>query len=353
MANRKSSFSAILIAGLSIAAFTPSVLAQAYAITDLNASAGTVESSNPVLGPSGQIVYYTQTGVILESGGTQTNLGAQFDQGTGVNSSGQVSGLVGYYEPGYYSGGTVTDLTPDLPPGPTNMAYGINDSGQVVGEEFASDAFLYSNGVVNNIQPSGTTGGARAINNAGQVVGVANSSMFLYSSGTATILNPVSTLSPTFTIPQSINNSGQVVGRAGLADSAEHAFVYSVSINTLSDLGTLGGADSAARGNNDSGQIVGWSALANGDPDLSIDQHAFLYENGTMTDLNLLIPSNSGWTLESASSINDLGEIVGVGINPSGQEDDFLLTPVPEPASVSLILLGGAGLLIRRRRVGH
>ncbi len=45
-----------------------------------------------------------------------------------------------------------------------------------------------------------------------------------------------------------------------------------------------------------------------------------------MYDLNSLIPSSSGWTLEDAYGINDYGQIVGVGII-NGLEHAFLLTP--------------------------
>ncbi len=49
---------------------------------------------------------------------------------------------------------------------------------------------------------------------------------------------------------------------------------------------------------------------------------------GTMHDLNDLIVSASGWVLNSANAINDLGQIVGNGTNPSGQTHAFLLNPV-------------------------
>ena len=49
---------------------------------------------------------------------------------------------------------------------------------------------------------------------------------------------------------------------------------------TLSDLGTLGGSDSHARGTNDKGQVVGYSDTAG-----NVDSHGFLYSDGTMTDL--------------------------------------------------------------------
>jgi len=48
--------------------------------------------------------------------------------------------------------------------------------------------------------------------------------------------------------------------------------------------------------------------------------------------MNSLIPSDSGWTLESATAINDRGEIVGRGDfhrAAQGHDDDrgFLLIP--------------------------
>jgi len=50
----------------------------------------------------------------------------------------------------------------------------------------------------------------------------------------------------------------------------------------MTDLGTLGGTESLARGINDSGQVVGYSATASG------HWYAFLYYGGTMADLGTL-----------------------------------------------------------------
>ena len=60
---------------------------------------------------------------------------------------------------------------------------------------------------------------------------------------------------------------------------------------------------------------------------------AFVWSTtGGFQDLNSLIPSDSGWTLESATAINDRGEIAGRGDYhraTSGHDDDrgFLLIP--------------------------
>ena len=75
----------------------------------------------------------------------------------------------------------------------------------------------------------------------------------------------------------------------------------------MTDLGTLGGPNSEATGLNYVGstQVVGTSDVAGG------GTHAFVYERGTMTDLNSRLPAGSGWVLEAATAINDSGEIVG------------------------------------------
>ena len=72
-----------------------------------------------------------------------------------------------------------------------------------------------------------------------------------------------------------------------------------------------------------------------------------------MQDLNNLIAPTSGWTLEEANGINDLGQIVGGGYNSSGQWHAFLLTPIPEPSTFVLLAAGAVGLLgfAWRRRV--
>jgi hypothetical protein len=68
-----------------------------------------------------------------------------------------------------------------------------------------------------------------------------------------------------------------------------------------------------------------------------------------MVDLNTLVEpmSGAGWILQSAQSINDLGQIAGYGMfDPDGPggavavERGFLLTPIPEPSTIVLVVLG-------------
>lgn len=67
------------------------------------------------------------------------------------------------------------------------------------------------------------------------------------------------------------------------------------------NLGSLGGEGSSALGINDAGTVVGWATTSAG------QRHAFMYNNGLMTDLGTLV----GGTASEAHAINDQDVIVG------------------------------------------
>jgi len=58
-------------------------------------------------------------------------------------------------------------------------------------------------------------------------------------------------------------------------------------------------------------------------------EHAFLWRSGQASDMDSLVPANSGWILEEATGINDLGQICGSGKH-NGKEQAFLLMPVSQ-----------------------
>lgn len=107
------------------------------------------------------------------------------------------------------------------------------------------------------------------------------------------------------------------------------------------DVGTFGGDFSEAKDVNNLGQVVGSARYADN------TSGAFIYENGTLFDLNALVEAGTGWQLTDATGINDRGQIVGTGITADGYEHAFLLTPntVPVPAAVWLFTSGLVGLL--------
>jgi probable HAF family extracellular repeat protein len=130
---------------------------------------------------------------------------------------------------------------------------------------------------------------------------------FLWEKG---VLKDLGTLGGDFGIPIWINDAGDVVGEATVADNqATHAFLWRNGVMT--DLGTLGDY-SHATAVNSKRQVVGWYYVSGRtEPPF---RHAFIWDGGQMFDLNTLIPANSDLELVTADNINERGEIVGAGV---------------------------------------
>lgn len=211
--------------------------------------------------------------------------------------------------------------------GSQSYATGIDWLGTVVGASLlpgdsVTRAFIYQNGAMSQL--GATLGGsntvAHAIGESGEVVGRADlpgnttHHAFLYANGTTTDLGTLGTNSEAY----GINPSGIIVGRSQLTNGVQRAFRYAGG--TLQDLGTLGGAASEAHGINAGGAIVGWAETSTG------ARRAFIWRNGVMTDLNSLIPGGSGWILEAATGIEEMGAVVGYGTH-NGVRRAFVLWP--------------------------
>jgi len=110
-----------------------------------------------------------------------------------------------------------------------------------------------------------------------------------------------------------------------------HAYLWRNGVKT--DLGTVPGIDPLTGGSgavaiNSKTQIVG---IANTCDFSVID--AFLWEKGSMADLNTLVPPGSAMHMFIAVYISDRGEITGFGTLPNGDVHTFLLIPCGEGAA--------------------
>ena len=101
----------------------------------------------------------------------------------------------------------------------------------------------------------------------------------------------------------SINNSGQVAGHAETADGRSHAFVY--TDGALFNLGTLGGADSYAYRISDSGFVIGRSGNKGG-----LNRAFVTTLNSPMFDMSSL-DGRLGGSFSAAIGINRSGQVVG------------------------------------------
>ena len=233
---------------------------------------------------------------------------------------------------------------------PTTTAIDINNRGQILfGAELPSGRFSEAQ------NPDGSKFGfnggevATGINNQSQIVGYrlgsgrrgAGVGIFQDGQQVITLTGPgycsvsVSCFSRE-TVASGINDRGQVVGYGpidSIVNSPVRALFWSDPKRDAIGqyLGSLGGhstdyfnRSSAATSINNSSQIVGYSYLPDG------QQRAVMWENGVLVDLNTQLAVDSGWTLASATKINDVGQIIGTGLI-NGQEQGYLLTPEPVP----------------------
>jgi probable HAF family extracellular repeat protein len=159
--------------------------------------------------------------------------------------------------------------------GSSSVAYGINDSGQVVGAwgtNASSRPFLYSNGMVTALPEPGdfTTSGCEA---------------------------------------RGIDNNGLIAGICADANGNGHLVLWNNgTVADLGSVGSIGGVeDIESMSMSSNGEIAGWAATGT----------AFVYSNGKITS-----PSNF-WP----SAINDNGQIVASGSDATNGEAALLLTP--------------------------
>lgn len=316
--------------------------------TAINSTGVIVGSSNTDQYPATAFRWTSASGFELINGGISANV---------VNDNGQIAGTT--IDGAFVLDGNYRDWS-------DYGAFGINQPGVVAGYQVGKNPYQPRSLPFNpaifdgnkwkvfdiaKLYPRGTRQGVYAdrfilngINTDGYAVGykyrygLSGSSAILINTGAQ--VNDASDVTylatPYGGRAADINNSNMIVGTTGSNSSTgEYATAFLYDGNTVVSLGTLPsngpgsepGLTSSAYDINDLNQVVGtsWLVTANTSLNDPSKYHAFLWENGQMSDLNDMTQLPDGWILTSASAINEYGDIVGVGLN-NGVTHGFLLT---------------------------
>ncbi len=236
----------------------------------------------------------------------------------------------------YYSPGAAPiDVTSQF----VTYPYHLTNNGSACSYQYIWDS---TNGDrrMGNIEPYGS-------NDANVVVGygryIDDDRAVIWSESTGVVfIEDLTDMVKDFSYANDINNHGRVVGECTNADRYSVAYYWDSDTDTHIRTMFAGNVFSRAYCVNDAGTVCG-------EFDRSGSYGAFVWnESEGPLDLNNLIDPASGWELSQAFSINDAGQIVGYGYL-DGQQRGFLLTPVPEPAGLSMLALAVGAALVRRR----
>jgi hypothetical protein len=229
-----------------------------------------------------------------------------------VNSSGVAVGSVNggsLQKAVYYSGGTATYISQTTTNGSFFVtAFGINDSGRVVGQ---------------GIDPT------NAARNVGIVYDIGSSSAF--EVGALPGFNGA--------LAFAVSNTGYVVGSSMLNQGSGLPFIWSQAGGIVAIPLATGTTQGSARAVNSAGWVVGNDSSAFSIP--------FLYNGAATYRLADLIPAGTGWDLSmntssSALGISDSNIIVGTGVL-NGQTHAYAMVPVANLSLGGRVLTAGGG----------
>ena len=279
----------------------PDLAGRSYCVSNsANDSGGVVGTGATTVFGSGRLPVIWQNGVVSQ---LPLPVGQTLGDANSVNASGVAVGSVnaGSDQRGViYSGGSGTIITQTTADGSFFLtAFGINDSGRIVGQ---------------GIDP------AHAARNVGIVYDIGQNMAF--DVGALPGANGA--------LAFGVSNNGYVVGSSMFNQGSGMPFIWSDQNGIVAIPLASGTSLGQAQGVNSSGWVVGTDGGAFAVP--------FLYDGTNTYRLQDLIPGNSGWDLSmntssSAMGISENNIIAGTGVH-NGETHAYAMvpaTPTPSP----------------------
>jgi uncharacterized membrane protein len=242
-------------------------------------------------------------------------------EASAVNNSGHVTGVVHDRAFSQHRAFTFANDALTLLPGEQSQAYNISDSDEVAGESLlpgkkTTGPVSWTGNTIRSL--GGCCGGStKGVNKNGDAIGDVYDENGRYQAFLWTASRGLLPIGPSdrYSSAIAINARGHVVVQA-----FSDVFLYAGGSLTRLDLSSR--YPSQPRAINSCDVIVGsFGPFAD-------TERAFIWEKSRgFRDLNTYIASDSGWKLESATSINDHGEIVGRGDYKGENDTGFLLIP--------------------------
>jgi probable HAF family extracellular repeat protein len=227
----------------------------------------------------------------------------------------------------------------DSPGGGSSRAMAINNDGAVAGYVTAENglpvAVLWTNDEPREL---GSLGGGSSqaldVNGEDQVVGYSSVNdrsgivPFIFENGEMRELSLPDGLQG---YASEINDSGLILGTAlEVGDDVKLVAVAWENETVRLLPGLEPDADTIATAVNEAGQIVGSAATDDGGHEGLV---AVLWDGDEVIDLNTQIPAGAGFTLISATGINEAGQILADATASDGSRHGVLLTPSDESSA--------------------
>src|SRR5437867_5408271 len=283
----------------------PNLAGRSYAVSNsANDTGSVVGTAATTAFGSGRLPVIWQNGVVSQ---LPLPVGETLGDANSVNASTVAVGSVngGSLQRGvFYSGGSASIITHTTPNGSYFLpAFGINDSGRIVGQGIDPQNAARNVGIVYDI-------GQNMAFEVGALPGMNGALAF------------------------GVSNTGYVVGSSMLNQGSGLPFIWSDQGGIVAIPLAAGTSQGSARAVNSAGWVVGNDSSAFSIP--------FLYDGTNTYRLADLIPPNSGWDLSMNTSSSALGIsedriIVGTGVH-NGETHAYAMVPAgssPTPTPTS------------------